>query len=312
MSYEDRVRELETGLGQAYHRKTQALAITLAAVGACLLLGYASLARRALPVWYPPLALPVALVAFLRYGRERTSMARTARLLHYYQRGVDRLEGRWAGQGIAGEEFRQRDHAYAMDLNLFGRGSLFERLCTARTEIGRERLAAYLQEPVPLAEALARQQAVGELRDRTELREEVALLRQYEFAESNWQTFREWLDSPPVTFPRWIRGPALATSTCLAAIALGTFAGAISPRHGIAWSAPIVLLHAVTGLLLRGKANHVIKSVRRVSVEIGLVREGLELLARQKFTSGKLRDQVPGPAAARTVRHLERWLNILE
>jgi hypothetical protein len=41
---------------------------------------------------------------------------------------------------------------------------------------------------------------VRELRNRTELREEVALLGEFEFSDSKWETFTEWLNSPPVPF----------------------------------------------------------------------------------------------------------------
>ena len=80
------------------------------------------------------------------------------------------------GNGTSGVEFELPDHVYAADLNLFGRGSLFERLCTARTHLGCERLASYLQEPAGLDEIRQRQAAVRELAGRTDLREKLALL----------------------------------------------------------------------------------------------------------------------------------------
>jgi hypothetical protein len=66
---------------------------------------------------------------------------------------VERLERSWIGNGITGEEFEMPDHIYAADLNLSGRGSLFERLCTAPTHLGYERLASYyLQGPTSFDE----------------------------------------------------------------------------------------------------------------------------------------------------------------
>jgi hypothetical protein len=53
-----------------------------------------------------------------------------------------RLENRWAGTGEAGTRFLDPDHPYAADLDFFGAGSLFKRLCTARTQAGEETLAA--------------------------------------------------------------------------------------------------------------------------------------------------------------------------
>src|SRR5262249_2536265 len=64
---------------------------------------------------------------------------------------------------------------YAVDLDLFGPGSLFERLCLARTRAGRETLARWLIAPAPPDEIRARQTAVPDLRERISWRERLAL-----------------------------------------------------------------------------------------------------------------------------------------
>ena len=67
--------------------------------------------------------------------------------------------------GCGRDDFIPQEHHYGNDLNVFGSGSLFELLCTCRTQVGRRRLADYLLQPVPLEEGLRRQDAVKELRD---------------------------------------------------------------------------------------------------------------------------------------------------
>ena len=48
-----------------------------------------------------------------------------ARLAHrFFERGLARLEGHWAGTGDAGESYVDPAHPYAQDLDLFGKGSL--------------------------------------------------------------------------------------------------------------------------------------------------------------------------------------------
>ena len=49
---------------------------------------------------------------------------RAARARRLYQRGVDRLEGRWTTAGPDGARFLA-GHPYARDLDLFGPASLF-------------------------------------------------------------------------------------------------------------------------------------------------------------------------------------------
>ena len=55
------------------------------------------------------------------------------------------------------------DHPYALDLDLFGRASLFQWLGPAATSGGRVTLANWLLRPAPRAEVLERQAAVAEL-----------------------------------------------------------------------------------------------------------------------------------------------------
>ena len=78
-----------------------------------------------------PAAGFLALVVFHERVLRRRQIAERA--VRYYERGIARLEDRWAGTGEPGERFRDSKHPYAEDLDLFGKGSLFELLSTART-----------------------------------------------------------------------------------------------------------------------------------------------------------------------------------
>lgn len=82
-----------------------------------------------------------------------------------------RLEHRWDLLPDVGEGVAPADHPYAGDLDLFGRGSLFQRLSVARTRFGRERLAELLLTPAPPAEVRRRQDAVRVLAEQLELRQ---------------------------------------------------------------------------------------------------------------------------------------------
>src|SRR5215467_9160006 len=48
----------------------------------------------------------------------------------FFERSLERLDGHWAGTGETGAEYLKPEHLYAQDLDLFGKGSLFELLCT--------------------------------------------------------------------------------------------------------------------------------------------------------------------------------------
>lgn len=145
--------------------------LLLAAATLVLLLVFLSIRRAD---WL--LALPVLLFVALAVLHER--VLRAQRLLRmavrFYEQGVARLEDRWAGSGQTGEEYLQSTHAYARDLDLFGRGSLFELLAGVRTRAGAETLAGWLSAPAAVDEIQARQQAVRELSSRVDFRERLA------------------------------------------------------------------------------------------------------------------------------------------
>ncbi|MEQ8423155.1 MAG: hypothetical protein RIA63_00495, partial [Cyclobacteriaceae bacterium] len=71
-----------------------------------------------------------------------------------------------------GQKFSDPNHAYSYDLDLFGKGSLFQFLNRCGTAIGEARLAADLRKPQPVVDSiLDRQKAVEELTNKAELRQ---------------------------------------------------------------------------------------------------------------------------------------------
>jgi hypothetical protein len=121
--------------------------------------------------------LPVAVFALLVRRHDQVQHARDAAIrgIAFYERGLARLEDRWAGTGEPGDRFRDDGHAYANDLDLFGRGSLFELLSLARTRTGEETLARWLTSPAAASEIGARQKAVEELSPALSFREQLVL-----------------------------------------------------------------------------------------------------------------------------------------
>ncbi|HYG73385.1 MAG TPA: DNA mismatch repair protein MutS [Planctomycetota bacterium] len=150
---------------------TARLLTAVAAIGGYFLLTNAELSL----VW---LAVPVLVffVLVALHGRVRKLLCRQKTSVRYYERCLERLDGRWAGTGNQGAAFVDSEHPYAADLDLFGKGSLFELLCTAQTQVGEQTLASWLLNPASPEEIAARQAAIEELRGRLDLREELMLL----------------------------------------------------------------------------------------------------------------------------------------
>ncbi len=305
--YHARLSQVQAGMEQARSHAAIAALVFVAVV-----IVAAVLALKA--QWWMCL-FPIALAAAAgrSFLRHRTAGDNGRRLKHFYERALKRVQGEWVGSGAAGDEFDDPNHAYAHDLNLFGEGSLFELLSIGRSGIGQTGLAKYLKESAELDEARARQEAVQELSGRTDLREKVALLGPYQFSESSWETFTQWLNAPATQFPVGLQPLLLATSAALAALILAAVAtgGILLPWIWLARiAAPLVVFHTVVGVSLRERVNKMIESLRALSSETQLLREGLELLESERLKAGKLRritERARGGAAA--VHRLERMLD---
>jgi CBS domain-containing protein len=150
---------------------------------------------------------PAAAFAALIVIHERllAVLERRRRAVRFYEKGLARLEGSWAGTGDTGERFLDPAHPYAQDLDLFGKGSLFELLSTARTHIGEETLAGWLLSPADPVVVRSRQEAVEELRPRVDLREDLAVLAEEAHTGVNPGSLAEWGESPPLLTSRSLR-----------------------------------------------------------------------------------------------------------
>ena len=83
---------------------------------------------------------------------------------------LKRISGQWTEFTDIGEEFIDKNHSYALDLDIVGKESLFQLINTTSTWKGRQTLAKVLLEPrFSNDEILQRQRAVEELSKKLEL-----------------------------------------------------------------------------------------------------------------------------------------------
>ena len=240
-----------------------------------------------------PLAAFIGLAVYHERVLRRAERGRRA--ARYFQRALARLDGLWAGKGETGERYLDPAHPYAQDLDLFGRGSVFELLCSARTHVGEDKLARWLLAPAAPATVGARQEAVRELRERLDLREALAVV-----AESA----RTGVD--PVGLAAWGegQGPALDTRRMLLQVRVLAGLGVVAAGAGLAlaaWSAGILSLSdgaaaglrdgllvvaAVNGYYLYSRnklLSAVVSAVEEAAHELGLLSEVLLTLERETF-----------------------------
>ena len=174
--YRRRLHALEAQIARLdlLAERISSIRIVLAIVGIAAIWWSAQSTTSPRYAWLVPLTLFVAAVIY--HSRVRRARTRTDRAAAHYRVGLARIEDRWSGLGNPGTELEDAHHVYAADLDLFGHGNLFELLSTARTRMGERTLAAWLLSPAPTSTVLQRQQSIAELRDRLDLREDLAVL----------------------------------------------------------------------------------------------------------------------------------------
>ncbi|HXN46469.1 MAG TPA: hypothetical protein VN893_07495, partial [Bryobacteraceae bacterium] len=200
----------------AFERRHVALGNAQLAVAVAGIVGaWMAVARHWFTPWW--LFAPAAVFAALALVHESTMRGRkrAERLAAFYQKCIARIEGRWAGQGDGGERFNDPAHPYAEDLDLFGKGSLFELLSTARLRSGAETLARWLLEPAAPAEVRERHAAVSELRPGLDLREQIAMLGEDLRSGIDPGSLARWAEKPLVFDSRRLRIAAAALAVLM-------------------------------------------------------------------------------------------------
>jgi MutS domain V len=267
------------------------------------------------PLWAPLVALPFAVVMVSSMGRIQRRRTELRRLREFYQAALARLEDKWRGRGFAGEEFREEDHPFADDLDLFGEGSLFELLAVTRTGIGRATLADWMKAPAARGEVLARQEAVAELRDHLQLREAVQLAGAHSFSPCEKAIFSQWLESPPLPFPAWFRFAAGVLPLVWSGAAIAFALGFVSKGMGVAAALAALAAEGALAWRCRRSVRTVLGGIGTPAIDLKIIRNLFKLMLNCNFASPKLK-QLAGalhtPDALGEVGRLERLVWFLE
>jgi hypothetical protein len=263
------------------------------------------------------LLIPVALFVVLVVVHDRVirRLGKFVRVTEFYSRGMARLENQWMGTGETGDRFFDAAHPYARDLDLFGKGSLFELLCTARTRAGEETLARWLLAAADPEEVRARQAAVSEMKERVRLRERLFTAGDKVRVGVHPEALAAWGDASG-------DGEAWRTPGWLPWL-LGALAGM--------WLAAIVYWmsgHSFDLLLLMSLANYAVsyamqrrvrasvEGMEKAAVDLKVLAEVLEVMEQETFVSERLSGlrasldtgHVAPSAAVKKLERIYDWL----
>ncbi len=281
-------------------------------LGAAVLAWFVFARRSASPWWLLVLVFAfTGLVVWHQKIIRRRTLA--GRGVAYYERSLARLGNAWLGTGLAGERYRDQAHVYAEDLDLFGKGGLFEFIAITRTTAGEDTLAGWLLRPAETEEVLLRQGAVAELRGNLKLREDLALLAEDVCSDVNIESLSRWGLAPPVKFAPILRPLAILLAICGVAGVIAIFGGAIP-----LWPLAVVLgCDFALIFALRRRVTQILEGIEASGRDLRIFSALVARLEKETFESAKLCGlrgalSVAGKAASLRIAKLSRltdWLD---
>jgi hypothetical protein len=276
------------------------------------IMAWAAFKRHGLsPYWLAILAAMFVAIA-VYHSRVLRALDLAQRPATFYRSGIARIEDRWETMGETGERFDDPHHVYAADLDLFGKGGLFQLLCTARTRMGEDTLAKWLLSPSPVDQIRERHAALSELRDQLDLREDLAVLGEDAAVGVHPDALLKWAEAPNQMKPLWIRWLAPA-------LALLAICGVVAWGH---WGTPtplvlVVVIEAIFIYRLRKPLEDVLHGTEHAFRDLDLLSGVLARLEAHTFRAPRLQtlqrelssSHVPSSQAIASLRTLVDLIN---
>jgi len=314
--YHRRTGELRAAADEIKNRITNhTLLLAVLALLGCFALYKGIFAKQRSLLWLAAAAVPPAAWVVQRRQQLQHRSAQLCSIADYYDQGTARLNRDWDALDD-GSEFKDAEHLYSSDFDLFGQGSMYQLLCSAQTQIGRETLARWMKSPATREEIHARQQAVAELRPRRDLPEAVAAVAPTSASDFQPGFLKDWAGGSSPRFEDW--SPIVAFVLPLGLVILPILYGMGFLALGSLISAAelIILLEFAFGALFRKRVKATLESLPALSVELAAMRELLRIMEREQFSSPKLQAlanqlQNTGLAASIRVRRLLRLITLV-
>jgi hypothetical protein len=303
-------REASVAQYEKVHIRLGNLRLILALLAAGI--AWAALRRHELSAYW--LVLPAVLFAGIANYHARVLRGRdlAGRAAAFYKKGLARIEDRWSEIGETGERFADLHHVYSSDLDLFGKGSLFQLLSAARTRMGEEKLASWLLSRAQVEQIRERHGAVSELREQLDLREDLAVLGADAGVGVHPEALQKWAEAANRMRPIWLRwlGPLLAIATVLSVVVWAEW-DVVTPL------VVVVVIEAVFTYRLRQGLEEVLHGAEHALRQLDLLSAVLARIEAHTFRSVRLQSLrgslLSGPvASSRAITSLRTVVNLID
>ncbi len=311
-TYRQQLTTLEAQLQEAKRRKERISWMRLGVIIFTALVSY--------QLWIQNISLAfvaalIGIAIFLRLvvlaGRNREAIDQLNSLVHINREELKVLDHQYT-QLPDGIQFKPADHAYANDLDIFGRASLYQYINRASTEKGQQTLAQWLLSPAEAGTILERQEAVKELSDKVEWRQTLQAYGQQQPLTSSMQSdIEEWLKEPALLGPKsawqWLR-------YVLPAIILGILVLNLAGFVTNALLYLFIFIFLVISGLISLKIFPYYKKINKLGPQLSTMARSLAWIEKASFQSELLKRLQQSYVfktgiASRSIRRLQQLLN---
>jgi hypothetical protein len=305
-----RIRSAEAAVCQRRHIWLGYARLTLVVGG--IVLAWFAFHRHEISRWWVLAVCAVFVLVARRHAAVLERRAQTERAIRFLELGTARMEDRFAELPVREVRVDASASLFAGDLDLFGRGSLFNLLCTARTSMGEDALASWLLEPAQSEQAVKRQGAIAELSKMFDLREELASCGDRDGAVIDLPALTAWACGTETVVPQWLRWIA----PVLVAMTLAAAAWYFSMDRGWPLAAAIVVDATITYSLLR-RMERLFLTTERASHSLRLIGALIGPFELQRFEAPLLKELqsalgVDGESASHALRRLALLAQMME
>ena len=305
--YGNKIKVLSTLLSSLYKKKRLFEWLRLSAFAGGLLFIWLSWSSGPFITLAVILAtIAVFLVMVSKDATNQEAIDHNENLVHINKQELQYLQHQYTHQKD-GSQFLKDDHPYAADLDIFGRASIYQYINSTNTEQGNELLANWLSAPASTDQIIKRQNAVRELAERPDWRQELqAITHESPVTIHAETTIVSWLKEQNlfIHYRSWqiIRYlvPTIAISTLVAYIVdIITY-----PQFTLA----LVLFFLVAFSITR-KVLPIYSRLNKIAGEVDTLAKSIKLIDGLKSTDPLLNDLRSGTSnASKSIHRLHKIL----
>ncbi|RLS34176.1 MAG: hypothetical protein DWH78_11755 [Planctomycetota bacterium] len=313
-AYENRLREVTEDVRELSQRDSRFVQFRTAIFLGALALGILCIGESEHISWFWMLIPVVLFLSLLPFHQKCLRKLATAKAIcRFHASRIQRLDRHFGTEIADGSEFADELHPWTQDLDVFGRGSLFQMLNECRTLPGRRHLASWMTQICEGETIRVRQARAQGLKQSLKLRESLACIPD----SANWQTaellLKNWVQDPSQPIPVWV----LIWSSMIGLAAVPVISLVMLDMLSLKYLLMMIVLQTPAVIMTRRQIRHTAAQMDNVDSALRQFGNVIEVFEQHHVDEPAVRDlqnrfHSESETASRAIHRLSRlteWQN---